>query len=70
MSGKASMSRARRLQKNWASPEDQKVPLDLRKGRGGGDVSRQKCEGSQRRALFSASSECPKTPGERVGSGA
>lgn len=49
MAGKTTTSKARGLQKNWASPEDQKDPLDL--GGSGGDMLRQKCGGSQRRAL-------------------
>lgn len=49
MAGKTTASKARGLQKNWASPEDQKDSPDL--GRSGGDMLRQKCGGSQRRAL-------------------
>lgn len=49
MAGKTTVSKARGLQKNWASPEDQKYSPDL--GGSGGDMLRQKCGGSQRRAL-------------------
>lgn len=56
MVGKAMMSKARRIQKHWTSLQDQEVPPDLRKGRGGGDMLRQKSggRGSQGRALSSA----------------